>query len=82
MSPTRKIFFLFLGFGLIAALIFPFYANIFVHWKKGMLKFFIIGCVFAGVFVGTGNFFVFRAILNKLTTIVRSQAHHSLGYSN
>lgn len=81
MSPTRKIFFLFLGFGLIAALIFPFYANIFVHWKTGMLKYFVIGCVFAGVFVGTGNFFVFRAILKKLNTIVRSQAHHSLGYS-
>lgn len=81
MRPMRKNFILFLTFGLIAALIFPFYANIFVHWKPGMLKFFVIGCIFAGVFVGVGNFFVFRGILKKLNAIVLHQARASLGHA-
>jgi len=77
----KKNFILFLTFGLIAALIFPFYASIFVHWKPGMLKFFVIGCVFAGVFVGVGNFFVFRGILKRLNSFVTAQSWQSLGHS-
>ena len=81
MKPMQKHFILFLTFGMIAALIFPFYANIFVHWKQGMLKFFVIGCIFAGVFVGVGNFFVFRGILKQLNSIVRAQSWQSLGHN-
>jgi methyl-accepting chemotaxis protein len=79
MKPMRKNFFLFLSFGLTAALIFPFYANFFVNWKPGMLKYFILGCIFAGIFVGVGNFFVFRGILKKLNAIVTVVAHKQLG---
>lgn len=66
---------LFLSFGLLAAGIFPFYANFFVEWKPGMLKFFVLGCVVAGVFVGSGNFLVFRSILKKLHAIVSEVTH-------
>lgn len=82
MKPMRKNFFLFLSFGMIAALIFPFYANFFVNWKPGMLKYFVLGCIFAGVFVGVGNFFVFRSILKKLNSIVTGVAQNQLGMDN
>jgi len=74
MKPMNRIFVMFLSFGLVAAGIFPFYANIFVNWKPGMLKYFILGCVVAGVFVGTGNFFVFRAILHRLGAVITDAA--------
>ena len=81
MQSMRKIFLFFLAFGLIAALIFPFYANIFVIWKPGMFKFFVTGCIFAGIFVGVGNFFVFRGILKKLNRIVTVRSQNLLGYT-
>lgn len=67
----HKNFLKFLSFGLIAALIFPFYANFFVEWKPGMLKFFVLGCILAGIFVGVGNYMVFKNILNTLNETVR-----------
>lgn len=45
----------FLGFGLSMGLVFPFYANLFVVWKDGMLLWFCIGCVVAGVTIGVIN---------------------------
>lgn len=85
---TKKVIFMrsmikfqlyFLSFGLLAAGIFPFYANFFVIWKPGMLKYFVIGCVLAGIFVGVGNFFVFKAILKKLKNIIQEKSEQVYG---
>lgn len=46
----------FLGFGLVMGLIFPFYANFFVDWKAGMLLWFCIGCIVAGITIGVVNY--------------------------
>ena len=45
----------FLGFGLSMGLVFPFYANFFVEWKEGMLLWFGIGCIVAGIVMGIVN---------------------------
>lgn len=45
----------FLGFGLSMGLVFPFYANFFVTWKEGMLVWFCIGCLVAGITIGIVN---------------------------
>ncbi len=45
----------FLGFGLSMGIVFPFYANFFVDWKEGMLLWFCIGCIVAGITIGIVN---------------------------
>ncbi len=45
----------FLGFGIAMGLVFPFYANFFVDWKEGMLVWFCIGCLVAGITIGIIN---------------------------
>ena len=45
----------FYGFGLMMGLVFPFYANFFVVWKEGMLLWFCVGCVVAGITIGIIN---------------------------
>lgn len=45
----------FLGFGLSMGLVFPFYANFFVNWKDGMLLWFCVGCIVAGITIGIVN---------------------------
>ncbi len=46
----------FLGFGLTMGLVFPFYASFFVTWKEGMLLWFCIGCIVAGLTIGIVNY--------------------------
>lgn len=45
----------FLGFGISMGIVFPFYANFFVNWKEGMLLWFCIGCIVAGLTIGIVN---------------------------
>lgn len=45
----------FLGFGLLMGLVFPLYANFFVSWKEGMLFWFCLGCIVAGITIGIVN---------------------------
>ena len=54
-SIIRQLRYSFLGFGLSMGLVFPFYANFFVNWKEGMLLWFVIGCIIAGVSIGVVN---------------------------
>ena len=62
-SILRNLLFSFLGFGLSVAIIFPFYANIFVEWKPGMLPWFVAGCVVAGLSIGVANYYLLNIIL-------------------
>ena len=77
-KSTHRIFFSFLALGMVAALVFPFYANFFVDWKPGMLKYFIVGCLMAGCFVGIGNFLMFRVIFRRLLREFYFYGHRGL----
>jgi methyl-accepting chemotaxis protein len=79
-NSSHRIFFSFLALGMIAALVFPFYANFFVVWKPGMLKYFIIGCIVAGFFVGIGNFLVFRMLFRRLLRQFYHYGRQGLGH--
>lgn len=54
-SILQQLKYSFLGFGLLMGLIFPFYANFFVNWKEGMLIWFCLGCIVAGISIGIAN---------------------------
>ena len=54
-SILKQLKYSFLSFGLLMGLVFPFYANIFVIWKEGMLVWFCIGCIVAGITIGIVN---------------------------
>lgn len=62
-SILRQLFFSFLGFGLVVAMIFPFYAEFFVTWKPGMYVWFVTGCVIAGLTIEVGNYYLVKLIL-------------------
>ncbi|MDP2805575.1 MAG: methyl-accepting chemotaxis protein, partial [Gallionellaceae bacterium] len=54
-SILKQLRFSFLGFGLSMGLVFPVYASFFVDWKEGMLLWFVVGCIVAGVTIGMVN---------------------------
>jgi methyl-accepting chemotaxis protein len=54
-SILKQLKYSFLGFGLVMGLVFPFYANYFVNWKEGMLFWFCLGCIVAGITIGIVN---------------------------
>jgi methyl-accepting chemotaxis protein len=62
-SLLRRLLFSYLAFGLGVAMIFPFYAAIFVEWKPGMLPWFVAGCVVAGLSIGVVNYALLNGIL-------------------
>jgi len=71
-SILRRVLFSFLGFGVLAAGMFPFYADFFVEWKPGMLVWFVVGCFIAGIFIGIANYWVMNVVLvSKLRQISR-----------
>lgn len=61
----KKYFLKFESLGIIVAVIFPFYAQFFVDFKPGMLKWFVFGCLVAGSMIGIGNYFMFKYSLRK-----------------
>ncbi|MCU0840842.1 MAG: methyl-accepting chemotaxis protein [Thiobacillaceae bacterium] len=69
-SILRRVLFAFLSFGTFVACVFPFYANFFVEWKEGMLPWFVLGCLIAGLFIGVVNYWVMNIVLvSKLRRI-------------
>jgi Methyl-accepting chemotaxis protein len=70
MSILRKIFLIFIGFGLTMGLIFPFYASIFVEYKAGMKIWFSLGCLVAGAIIGITNYWLLKNyLLVKLSEV-------------
>lgn len=61
-SILRNMFLAFMAFGFAMGVIFPIFANIFVEWKEGMLAWFILSCIIAGISIGLVNFW----LLNKM----------------
>lgn len=69
-SILRTLLLSFLGFGILVAAVFPFYANFFVAWKPGMLPWFVVGCLIAGLGIGMVNYVLLNTILlNRLRRI-------------
>ena len=69
-SILRRVLFSYLGFGVLVAGIFPFYASFFVEWKPGMLPWFVLGCFIAGLFIGVANYWMMNVVLiSKLRRI-------------
>ncbi len=64
-SILRKLQIYMLGFGILMGIVFPIYANFFVHFKEGMFWFFVVGCLMAGVTVGLVSFLFVKIILLK-----------------
>jgi methyl-accepting chemotaxis protein len=58
-------FLAFVGFGVSMGLIFPVFANLFVEWKPGMLSWFVVACIAAGLSIGLFNFWLLRKMLLK-----------------
>ncbi len=67
MKPSilRTLLLSFLGFGVAVAAVFPFYADFFVLWKPGMLPWFVVGCLVAGLVIGFANYWLLNTILLK-----------------
>jgi len=61
-SILRNMFLAFMTFGFLMGVIFPIFANLFVEWKDGMLVWFILSCIIAGISIGLINFW----LLNKM----------------
>ena len=51
-----------MAFGFSMGLMFPLFANLFVNWKEGMLTWFVLSCIIAGLSIGLFNFW----LLNKM----------------
>lgn len=61
-SILRNMFLAFMGFGFFMGITFPFFADLFVVWKEGMLIWFVLSCIVAGISIGFINFW----LLNKM----------------
>lgn len=62
-SILRNLLISFLAFGVLVAAAFPFYADFFVTWKPGMLPWFVVGCLVAGLMIGVMNYWLLNVIL-------------------
>lgn len=61
-------------FGICMGFIFPVYASFFVNWKPGMLVWFVLGCLLAGVTVGLVSFWFVKTILVKKLLLIADVA--------
>ena len=69
-SILRNIFLAFMAFGFVMGILFPIFANLFVEWKEGMLWWFILSCIAAGISIGLFNFWLLnKMLLNRLKRI-------------
>lgn len=81
-SVLRQQFIAFLGFGIMMGLVFPFFASLFVEWKEGMLPWFVVSCVLAGLTMGFFNFYLVRVVLigkvAQIAEVAQAVSHHDL----
>ncbi len=84
-SILRNLLFSFLIFGVLVAAVFPFYANLFVEWKPGMLPWFVVGCLVAGVVIGVMNYWLLNAILlaklRRISEVANAISRKDLSFS-
>lgn len=79
-SILKRLKYSFLGFGLTMGIVFPFYANFFVDWKEGMLLWFCVGCLVAGITIGIVNYNLIEwQLVRKLRQVAIASARISQG---
>ncbi len=79
-SILKQLKYSFLGFGLLMGIVFPFYANFFVVWKEGMLLWFCVGCLVAGITIGIVNYNLIEwQLIRKLKQVAIASARISQG---
>ena len=69
-SILKQLKYSFLGLGLTMGIVFPFYANFFVDWKDGMLLWFVLGCIIAGITIGVSNHKLLEFLLIRKLRLV------------
>ena len=81
-SILRRLLLAIFFFGILMGAVFPFFAQLFVDIRPGMLVWFFASCLAAGVALGVANYWLVNAILiNPLRQISRladSISHHDL----
>ncbi len=68
-SILRNMLLTFVGAGLAMGVVFPVFASIFVTYKPGMLLWFVIACILAGISIGFFNYWLLKKML--LTRLMR-----------
>lgn len=69
-SILRRMFLTFIAFGTLMGITFPVFANLFVNWKDGMLGWFVLSCIAAGISIGLFNYWLLnKMLLNRLKRI-------------
>ena len=69
-SILRKMLVAFIAFGFFMGISFPIFANLFVEWKDGMLGWFVLSCIGAGISIGLFNYWLLNLmLLNRLKRI-------------
>jgi len=83
-SILRNLLLSFLGFGIIMGIVFPFYANVFVDWKPGMLPWFVVGCLVAGITLGLINYALVNIVLlsklRRLSDVARAIGNKDISH--
>lgn len=64
-SILRNMFLTYIGAGLGMGLVFPLFASLFVNYKEGMLFWFVIACIIAGISIGIFNYWLLKERLLK-----------------
>lgn len=65
MGILRRLQLYMMLFGLAMGLIFPVYANFFVDYRPGLHKWFVLGCLIAGIMVGAFSYLMVKVVLLK-----------------
>jgi len=73
-SILKNLFIAFITFGIFVGSVFPFWANLFVEWKEGMLGWFVLSCIVAGVSIGFLNYWLMKLLLLKRLQCISSTA--------
>jgi len=69
-SILRRMFTAFIAFGVFMGISFPVFAHLFVEWKPGMLGWFVLSCILAGISIGLFNYWLLNLmLLNRLKRI-------------
>ncbi|WP_235584631.1 methyl-accepting chemotaxis protein [Thiomicrospira sp. WB1] len=63
-------------------LIFPLFANLFVNWKPGMLGWFVVACILAGVSIGVFNYWLLKKMLlqrlHRIGEVANAISHNDI----
>lgn len=77
-SILRSMFLAFLGFGFFMGITFPVFANLFVEWKEGMLAWFVVSCIVAGISIGFINFWLLNRMLLRIGEVANAISNNDI----